>query len=149
MTDRRLRIALHTETDGWVELTAPGAAPQEVNRLRVGTLSEAARLAQVSDRPAFVDIDVVLADSVNRAFLEFTEQHPDWFPGARTEAIAHPGTSATLAGLLWDIWAARVADGVTLHSSDPHGLLDRVIDEVIPLLEARGLPLPLEVVVAA
>ncbi|MCV7193604.1 hypothetical protein [Mycolicibacterium brumae] len=143
MRTRPLRIALHTEPEGWVELTNSAADPGEITRLRVGALSDAARLAAASARPAFVDVDVVLADSVNQAFLEFTELHPQWSPGARADALAHPGTSATLAGLLWDIWAARVADGVTLRSADPEQLLRRIVDEVIPLLESRGLPLEL------
>lgn len=126
-----------------MELTSSTEGPGEITRLRVGALSDAARLAAASVRPAFLDVDVVLADSVNQAFLEFSEQHPHWSPGAGGDAVAHPGTSATLAGLLWDIWAARVADGVTLRSADPDQLLRRTVDEVIPLLESRGLPLAL------
>ncbi|MFT3715103.1 MAG: hypothetical protein QM774_03895 [Gordonia sp. (in: high G+C Gram-positive bacteria)] len=138
-----LRLAIVTPAGGWVELTGPAATVGDVHRLRVGSLSDAARLAAASARPAFVDVDVLLSGSVNQAFLEFTDRHPEWSPGARADAIVHPGTVATLAGLLWDVWAAQVADGVTLLSDDPESLLDRLVDDVIPLLHSRGLPIDL------
>lgn len=133
-----LRLAVHYDA-GWAELTAPGAPADEVVRLRTGSLREAARQAAQSATPVFVDIDVLLAGSVNEAFLAFTDQRPGWSPGLRAEVIVHPGTPSTLAGLLWDIWAARVADGVTLHATDPHALTARLLDEVVPLLARRGL----------
>lgn len=138
MTPPPLRLAVHYD-DGWSELTAPRRAADEVSRVRAGSLSEAARLAAAAPRPAFVDVDVLLAGSVNEVFLAFTEQRPGWSPGARAEAIVHPGTPATLAGLLWDIWAARVAPGVTLYATEPAALTERLLTEVVPLLAARGL----------
>ncbi|MFT3662227.1 MAG: hypothetical protein QM809_12795 [Gordonia sp. (in: high G+C Gram-positive bacteria)] len=146
---RTLRIALVTEHDGWIELTSPAASVDDVERLRVGALSDAARLSAAASRPTFLDIDVVLADSVNQAFLDFTDRHPDWYPGARSETITHPGTSRTLAGLLWDIWAVGVADGVTLRSADTDAPITKVIDEVLPILASRGLPLSFHTVSAA
>lgn len=137
-----LRLAV-ADRGVWTELTPPRHDADRVTRVRAGSLSEAARLSAAAPRPAFIDVDVLLAASVNEAFLAFTEERPDWSPGARTEAIVHPGTPVTLAGLLWDIWAARVAPGVTLHAADPAALTDRVLTEVVPLLAARGLVLDL------
>ncbi|WP_454166075.1 hypothetical protein [Gordonia iterans] len=142
MTPPPLRLAVHYD-HGWTELTTPRHSPDRVTRVRAGSLSEAARLSAIAPSPAFVDVDVLLAGSVNEAFLAFTEQRPGWSPGARAEAIVHPGTAATLAGLLWDIWAARVAPGVTLYATDPAALTERLLTEVVPLLAARGLTLEL------
>lgn len=142
MTTPPLRIAVHYD-DGWTELTAPATCADQVTRLRTGSLHEAARQAATAPKPAFIDVDVLLADSVNEAFLAFTDQRPGWTPGAHAEAIVHPGTPATLAGLLWDIWAARVAGGVTLYATDPHALTQRLLGEVVPLLAGRGLRLSL------
>jgi hypothetical protein len=46
---------------------------------------------------------------------------------------------AYLAGLIWDIWAARVADGITLRSDVPAVLLSQVLETVLPELEAHGV----------
>lgn len=137
-----LRLAVHYD-DGWAELTAPRHSAEQVTRLRTGSLSEAARLSPSTPSPAFLDVDVLLAGSVNEAFLAFTDQRPGWSPGTAAEAIVHPGTPATLAGLLWDIWAAHVAPGVTLYATDTAALTEAVLTEVVPLLAARGLVLNL------
>ena len=142
MTPPPLRLAVHYD-HGWTELTAPHQDAEQVSRVRTGSLAEAARLAAATPRPAFLDIDVLLAGSVNEAFVHFTEQRPGWSPGARAETVVHPGTPVTLAGLLLDIWAARVAPGVTLYATDPAALTERVLDEVVPILAARGLTLAL------
>lgn len=133
-----LRLAVE-HRGGWTELTDPGQSADQVTRIRTGGLADAARLAARAPRPAFIDIQVLLARSVNDAFLAFADEHPGWSAGTRAEAIVHPGTAATLAGLLWDIWAAGVAPGVTLQARDSATLIDKLRTEVLPLLAARGL----------
>ncbi|GAB11178.1 hypothetical protein GOARA_064_01800 [Gordonia araii NBRC 100433] len=133
----RLAVEIDDRSDRrWVELTP--SAPDDVERFAAPTLRDAAQRTARSPLPAFVDLDVYLAETVSTAFAGYARLHPEWTPGSPTESLVHAGTASTLAGLLWDIWAARVADGVTLRSADPH-LVRRVVSEVLPLLTVRGL----------
>ncbi len=135
-----LRLAVQ-DADGWTELTAPAQPVDRITRIRAASLSEAARLAATAPRPAFLDVEVLLAPSVREAYADFRRLRPGWSPGARTAVISHPGTVATLAGLLWDVWAAGVAPGVTLLADDPEALTAVVLTRVLPLLETHGLRL--------
>lgn len=136
-TTLRLAVDVGDSESGWIELTP--AAPGEVERFTAPTLHDAAVRTARSTRASFVDLDVFLADSVPAAFDGLARNRPGWTPGARGDSLVHAGTPSTLAGLLWDIWAARVADGVTLRGDDPHRLTHRVVAEILPLLAARGL----------
>src|SRR5262249_32923891 len=55
-------------------------------------------------------------------------------------SLAYVGIPKGLAGLIVDIYAAEVADGVTLlpRTAD---VLGRIVDETLPCLEATGLQL--------
>ena len=134
-----LRLAIEFSEDIWIELTEAPAVGQPIKRIRTSTLGEAQRITATSHEPVFVDVRAHLAESSACALNEYEELHPTWKPGKRTGEITHPGTGRSLAGLIWDIWAARVADGVTLRSDVPAVLLWQVIDTVLPELEARGI----------
>jgi hypothetical protein len=134
-----LRLAIEFSDDIWIELTEKPAAGQPIKRIRTNTLGEAQKITATSHESVFVDVRTHLADTSAAAFAEFERLHPQWKPGKRTGEITHPGTGRSLAGLIWDIWAARVADGVTLRSDVPAVLLWQVIDTVLPELEARGI----------
>ena len=128
----RIAVASGSHADDWTELTPPSAG--RIERISVSDLGEASAYTARARRPVFVDVDVALADTVAEAFDEFAATRPGWTPGARVGVITHPGTVATLAGLLHDVWAAHVADGVTLLSDDPHELARVLHDDVAPLL---------------
>ncbi|WOC13961.1 hypothetical protein [Gordonia sp. MP11Mi] len=133
------RIAVQGANVGgseWIELTdGDGAAP--VSRVRAPSLGEAAQATARASHPVFVDIDVHLADTVRIAYAEYADAHPEWTPGARTGTLVHPGTVATLVGLLRDIAITGVADGVTLRGSDVATLTRQVVGEIAPAL---GVP---------
>ncbi|MGU3432914.1 hypothetical protein ACNHUS_07830 [Actinomycetes bacterium M1A6_2h] len=55
-------------------------------------------------------------------------------------SLLYVGTASGLAGLIADIKAADVADGVNLHPIlDRNDVLVRVVDEVLPWLSSRGV----------
>ncbi|MFT4199368.1 hypothetical protein [Gordonia sp. (in: high G+C Gram-positive bacteria)] len=132
--------ALHIAVEGdagWVELTA--GTTGDIHRFRAPDLREAARRTASSDRPAFVDIELYLAESVPQAFAGLRRARPGWRPGATGETLLHAGTAATAIGLLRDIAAVGVADGVTLRPADPSVSAAGLLDELLPALRARGL----------
>ena len=126
-----LRIAVDADGD-WTELTRP-TSDSPVARIAAPSLGEAAHRARRTRRPAFVDLDVHLADTGLDAFAGYAATHPGWSPGVRTDVIVHPGTTSTLTNLLADIAAAGVADGVTLRGPDASTLV-RIVAEVAPRL---------------
>ncbi|QKT07193.1 hypothetical protein HUN08_08285 [Gordonia sp. X0973] len=137
MSAHPFRLAVESADGAWIEITPQ--RPEPVRRFRAPTLRDAADHAARSPGAAFVDLDVYLADTVAAAFDGLARLRPGWTPGAVTATVVHAGTPSTLAGLLWDMWAAHVADGVTLRSEAPEALAHTVATAVIPLLTARGL----------
>ncbi|MFD4183513.1 hypothetical protein [Rhodococcus sp. NPDC058514] len=159
-TDFRIPIGL---TDYWVDLTAsadPGAqldlaaVPGAVVRIRAHDLREA---QQQRDRiradaaadgrdpdsvTVLLDVEVLLGDDSRSARRELAQLDGD-LGGVRVpDSIAYVGTASGLAGLIADISAAGVADGVTLLPLVLPRVLDRVVDEVLPSLHERGLTRP-------
>lgn len=134
-----LRLAIEFSDDIWIELTEAPADDRGIRRIRTSTLGQAQKITASAQEPVFVDVRAHLADTTADAFAEFEALHPDWRPGVHTGEIVHPGSGRSLAGLIWDIWAARVADGITLRSDVPAVLLSQVLETVLPELEARGI----------
>ncbi|MCF8610434.1 hypothetical protein L5G28_09730 [Gordonia sp. HY285] len=133
------RIAVHgaeSVAADWIELT-DGDVDAPVTRVRASSLGEAAQATARASGPVFVDLDVHLADTVRAAYAEYAAAHPGWTPGARTGTLVHPGTVATLVGLLRDIAVTGVADGVTLRGPDASVLIRQVIEDVAPILGVR------------
>ena len=54
------------------------------------------------------------------------------------------GTPAGLGGLIADIFAVNVADGVTLRPLALPGVLDDIVDQTLPWLETIGFELTSE-----
>lgn len=140
-TTPRLRIAIEfpgtgTEPARWVELTESGSEP--TRRLHASTLADAQRRTSTSSEAVFVDLDVLVADSVSEAYDRYRVSRPGWAPGTKTGKLVHPGTADTLAGLLSDIAVAGVADGVTLTADDAGELVDIVYSDLAERLTARG-----------
>lgn len=129
----------------WRELTVPPTSGSGEGRTRISApyLAEAQRRAAHARRrnagaAVFVDVHAHIADTVSTAFSEYKAHDPRWFPGRLGEDITYVGTHAGLASLVWDIWAARIADGVTLRSHDPQRLLEQ-FHQIVPWLAAKGV----------
>ncbi|MFM9377942.1 hypothetical protein [Gordonia sp. VNK21] len=132
MSAPNLRIAV-ADAFGWRELTAD-AAGAPIERITAATLGEASARTARADRPVFVDVEVILDESVPGALDAFDRRYP-----GVPDRIVHAGTPATLAGLLRDVWAAEVAHGVTLTTPDGAPLEASVLSHITAQLGARGL----------
>ncbi|MFC7451329.1 hypothetical protein [Rhodococcus daqingensis] len=159
-TDFRIPLGL---TDYWVDLTAPAdpaaqldlaAVPGAVVRIRAHDLRGAqqqrdrirAEVAADGRDPdsvtVLLDVEVLLGDDSRSARRELALLDGG-LRGARVpDSISYVGTAPGLAGLIADIGAAGVADGVTLLPLVLPRVLDRVVDDVLPLLHGRGLTRP-------
>jgi alkanesulfonate monooxygenase SsuD/methylene tetrahydromethanopterin reductase-like flavin-dependent oxidoreductase (luciferase family) len=63
------------------------------------------------------------------------------------QSLLYVGTASGLAGLIADIKAADVADGVNLHPIlEQDQVRSRIVDDVLPVLAARGAVLNSEAV---
>ncbi|MBJ8346001.1 hypothetical protein [Antrihabitans sp. YC2-6] len=140
-------------SDYWIELTNPPALdlvaePRKVVRVRAADLREAQRLragiradAVAAGRDpdsvaVLLDIDTIVAESADSARSELAQAGS---PQGR--AISYIGTAKGLAGLIADIRAAEVADGVTLRPLAGPGTLEFIVCDVSANLRERGLPI--------
>ncbi|MGW0173385.1 hypothetical protein ACWDUM_06025 [Rhodococcus sp. NPDC003322] len=165
-TDFRIPLGL---SDYWVQLTSATldlvGDPGSVIRVRARDLGEAqrrretARIRAAADGrdpdtvAVLLDVEVLLADDHRAARRELarldacggTSLHE--VLGGRIEphvpeSISYIGTPSGLAGLIADIRAAGVADGVTLLPLVLPRVLDRVVDDVLPMLHEGGVTEP-------
>ncbi|NLU82698.1 hypothetical protein [Rhodococcus sp. HNM0569] len=138
----------------WIDFTSPSsrpldlsARPAEVVRVRATDLREArAAYASVLDdalrggrlRPVVLaDVEVLLAPDARRARRLLREL--DAAESATPTTLRYVGTPLGLAGLVADIGAAHVADGVTLLPLTLPGALEHIVTGTIPWLRSRGL----------
>jgi hypothetical protein len=153
-----LRLAIGL-AHSWIELTAQ-PAPRVV-RISAPTLAEAQRrwtgvrrgvpeAAGAQQAPAvLLDVRAHVAASVSAAYAEYRQIDASWVPGGRSAEIVYVGTFSGLASLIWDIWAAGVADGVTLLSDAPERLIEQIAAEIGPRLVAKGARLNADALRAA
>ncbi|HEY5854672.1 MAG TPA: hypothetical protein VIW24_11630 [Aldersonia sp.] len=144
-----------TGPDQWVELTdGPpldlAARPARVCRVRVADLRAAQRerdliRAEVAAEgrdpesvAVLLDVDTLIAADTRRARLRLAEL--DAVVPAVLSRVSYIGTPGGLAGLIRDMQAAQVADGVTLRPLDGGETLDFIVGDVVPTL-GRVLPL--------
>ncbi|OZE99965.1 hypothetical protein CH293_13830 [Rhodococcus sp. 14-2470-1b] len=141
-----VRVAL-VHPSQWTEIT--DAAPTETvvrihaadlregQQARARARAEAVEVGKDADSVAvFLDIEIHIADDARTARREFAALDAPTVPGS----IRYVGTPSGLAGLIADVKAADVADGVTLVPVGPTSRnLDRVADGVVPWLEDRGV----------
>ena len=111
-----------------VRIKAPDLRDAQNQRSRIRKISAAARV--------LVDIEVmVAADAASArrrlALLDVNNATPS--------TIRYVGTPVGLAGLIADISAAQVADGVTLLPLVMPDVMEEVIVVSLPWLEGRGL----------
>jgi hypothetical protein len=125
----RVRIFV-ADTDGWNELT-DGDRPAV--RISAPDLARARRIRAGVDRDVAVILDVTVAvgadfRSARRALQVATDD----------ANVRYIGTVLGLAGLIADIEAAGVADGVTLVAAAPGQDLRAVGADVLRLLAVRS-----------
>lgn len=154
-TDFRIPLGL---SDYWVQLTSSSldlvGDPGSVVRVRAHDLGEAqrrrdsarARAAAEGRDPdsvaVLLDVEVLLADDHRAARHELARLDAGLVEPHVPDSISYVGTASGLAGLLADIRAAEVADGVTLLPMVLPRVLDRVVDDVLPALHAGGVTEP-------
>ena len=146
--------------DYWLDLTVPvaeserldlSAYPRHVVRIRAA----ARRAAQIErarirteladdgrdpdDVTVLVDLEVLIAADARSARRELARLDSEWGAPRTPVSLQYVGTPLGLAGLIADITAAGVADGVTLLPLTLPGVLEQVVDTTLPWLESRGL----------
>lgn len=116
----------------WQELTGGG---QPTVRVAAADLQQArrtrARLRATDDVAVILDVTVSVAGDYRSARGELA---------ADSSTVQYAGTVDGLAGLLTDIEAAGVADGVTLISASPRQDLRLLGRDVLARLAWRGAP---------
>ncbi|TAM64406.1 hypothetical protein [Mycobacterium sp.] len=124
--NRRLRIAVDLGRD-WVDLTACNRPNFTTVRIKASDLCaaqrETARIHRdASERSDHCDVTTVLVDLEAMTAEHFSAARAqllslgasDGVPD-HSESLRYVGTPAGLAGLIGDIFVARVADGVTVR----------------------------------
>ncbi|MCQ4122474.1 hypothetical protein [Rhodococcus tibetensis] len=144
--------------DYWVELTASSADPldltsfpRDVVRIRATDLREAQQertrvrtetLAAGRDPDSvtvLVDLEVLIAAEARTARKELALLDSALESPRTPVSLQYVGTPVGLAGLIADIQAAGVADGVTLLPLTLPRVLEQLVDGTLPWLEQRGL----------
>ncbi|MGW0040693.1 hypothetical protein [Rhodococcus sp. NPDC003348] len=154
-TDFRIPLGL---SDYWVQLTSSTldlvGDPGSVIRVRARDLGEAqrrretARIRAAADGrdpdtvAVLLDVEVLLADDHRAARRELARLDAGLTEPHVPESLSYIGTPSGLAGLIADIRAAGVADGVTLLPLVLPRVLDRVVDDVLPMLHEGGVTEP-------
>ncbi|WP_156749790.1 hypothetical protein [Mycobacterium sp. E1747] len=135
-------------TANWTIVSDPIASSPSMVRIQAIDLREAQRKtaktrAEVAARGGdatsvmvLVDVDVMIASDPRTAHTEWSRLAGD--TNHPTDSLVYVGTAKGLAGLIADIHAAQVADGVTLVPRTPD-VLDRILDEGLAHLEEAGL----------
>lgn len=156
-TPRALQLAVTVDDSDsggtiarWTVLSDPAASSLSTNVIRIHAIDlreaqrkTAKKRAEVSARggdPAqvrvFVDLEVMIAEDPRAAYAEWIRL--ERAAGCTPSSLEYVGTARGLAGLIADIHAAQVADGVTLVPHTPD-VLDRILDEGLAYFEEAGL----------
>ncbi|ORI18768.1 hypothetical protein BJD99_18520 [Rhodococcus sp. 1163] len=143
---RPIRVALDLNGQ-WTELTDSTPTSEmvriqaedlrEAQNLRTRLRAEAVESGKDADEVAvFLDIEIHIADDARTARREFAGHDAPVVPAS----IRYIGTPVGLAGLIADVKAADVADGVTLIAAGPQEAnFGKVAYGVVPWLEDRGV----------
>jgi hypothetical protein len=142
MSSPRVFIAESVGAD-WTELTDSGQPAVRVNARDLQHAQRARdRIRELENKPAddqsaisvVLDVRVLIADDYPSAWHRIAELES----GPRS--VQYAGTLDGLAGLVDDIYAAGVADGVTLISAVPHGDVRALGERTIELLHRHHKP---------
>lgn len=162
LTVRPLRVAVELpgidSPDYWADLTLGrphdppldlSAESSNVERVRAVDLRETrakrerirAEAVESGRDPdsitVLVDLEVVLAPDARTARIRKSGRSS--VIRADPPTLSYVGTPHGLAGLIADIHAVRVADGVTLVPSVLPFTVEHLVDETLPRLQERGL----------
>jgi hypothetical protein len=119
----------------WVELTSGDEPAVRVSALDLQQAQRARnRIRSDADVSVVLDITVLVAEDYRSAFRGMSAVQSDDAPAS----VQYAGTLDGLAGLVADIFVARVADGVTLVPATPQqdvrvlatALLARIADRL-------------------
>lgn len=154
-SDFRVPVGL---SDYWVALTSSSldlaGDPESVIRIRAHDLGAATRRRELARSRAeqagrdpdsiavLLDVEVLLGDDHRGARRELARLDAALPEPHAPQSISYVGSASGLAGLLADIQAAGVADGVTLLPLILPKVLDRVVDDVLPVLHENGVTRP-------
>ncbi|MBV7707040.1 hypothetical protein [Nocardia nova] len=145
-----------TEPDEWLNLTstdphrrrppsivriqAPdlAAAQQQTARIRAAATGEG---YDSSDVIVLVDVEVMVAYDAPTARRELTRLDGHLTAPSVPASLRYVGTPNGLAGLVADIHAVHVADGVTLRPLINSEVLAHIAFRTLPWLESIGVPL--------
>ncbi len=124
----------------WVTLVGDGAA--DVVRIHADDLRQAQKRTVAlrsgsDDVTVLLDIEVLVAATAAQARAELRALD-GLGPQPLTSGIRYIGTPSGLAGLISDVVAAGVADGVTLLPLSLAGTLEQVERDVLPRLRRGG-----------
>lgn len=116
-----------------VRIQAPDLRQAQATTQRL-RLHEAQAGREPDDLVVLLDLEFLIAADARTARAEFSRQksctHPD-----HSATVRYIGTPRGLAGLISDIRAASVADGVTLIPLAERGNVEMVTEQVLPLLD--------------
>jgi alkanesulfonate monooxygenase SsuD/methylene tetrahydromethanopterin reductase-like flavin-dependent oxidoreductase (luciferase family) len=108
---------------------------REAHAMRRRIRSEAASQSREADEVGVLfDLDVLIAEDVHAARRQYAALQ---FPAER-RSLSYVGTPHGLAGLLADMRAAHVADGVVLLPLTTT-TVDLVVDVTLPVLKEGGI----------
>lgn len=119
--------------DYWTELSGRHLDLTDPDVVRVNAIdlrhAQRIRAGYGPDVTVLLDVEVVIDTDGSRARRRFAEL-------VRRPGVSYAGTPAGLAGLIADIHAAGVADGVTLLPKDEQSM-EHIAQHTVPWLEAR------------
>lgn len=151
-----VRVAL-ARRSAWTEITDAEPTPsiirieaadlREAQQARARLRGEAVAAGKDADSVAvFLDVEIHIADDARTARREFAALDASTVPGS----IRYVGTPSGLAGLVADVKAAEVADGVTLIAvGNQARTFEKVAHGVVTWLEDRGVAFSSDAVLAA
>ncbi|NMN96889.1 hypothetical protein [Antrihabitans stalactiti] len=145
-SDYWIELTSTTEIDGPLDLVADpptvvrvrAADLRDAQRLRAGIRADAIAAGRDPDTiSVLLDIETLIAPTafearIELAQLDAVQPHP-------SATVTYIGTPNGLAGLIADIAATEVADGVTLRPLELPASLEHIVLDVVPALAERGL----------
>lgn len=132
----------------WRELTGGPERGTDTVRIAAADLRSATRAGSAARQMAasqgrrvsiMVDVEVLIADQVAPAMHHLADLENTLAGPYRPTSVMYVGTVQGLVGLLEDIQVLDIADGVTLLALPAGNAGPEIVDEVVALLEQKGL----------
>jgi alkanesulfonate monooxygenase SsuD/methylene tetrahydromethanopterin reductase-like flavin-dependent oxidoreductase (luciferase family) len=145
-SDYWIELTSTTEPEGPLDLVADPPTVvriqavdlRDAQRIRAGIRSDAIAAGRDPDTiSVLLDIETLVAPTAFEARIELAQL--DAVQPHESSAVTYIGTPSGLAGLIADIAATEVADGVTLRPLELPASLEHIVLDVVPALSDRGL----------